>query len=198
MVHPKAEPTAHRSLGVHRRSAQEGRLSITYPATAGRNFDEVLRVIDSLQLTDAAQGGHAGELESGDDVIICPRVEDEDAHGAVSRKGWNTLKPYLRHGEAGQVSAAAVIEWPPRIRGTAISLMRICVYCASSSQSHPDYRAAAHRLGEVMAEAGCSIVYGGGTAGSMGTLADGALAHGGEVIGVLPPSWPTSNGAIPA
>ena len=64
--------------------------------------------------------------------------------------------------------------------------MRICVYCASSEQADPTYRAAARRLGELLAEAGCSVVYGGGSAGSMGALADGALARGGEVIGILP------------
>lgn len=64
--------------------------------------------------------------------------------------------------------------------------MRICVYCASSNQSDPTYREAATRLGERLAEAGCSVVYGGGSAGSMGAVADGALSRGGEVIGVLP------------
>jgi uncharacterized protein (TIGR00730 family) len=62
----------------------------------------------------------------------------------------------------------------------------VCVYCASSRTAHPEYRAAAQRLGEVLAGAGISIVYGGGAAGSMGALADGALARGGRVIGILP------------
>jgi uncharacterized protein (TIGR00730 family) len=62
----------------------------------------------------------------------------------------------------------------------------VCVYCASSRTSHPDYRAAAQRLGEVLAAAGIDIVYGGGAVGSMGALADGALAKGGRVIGILP------------
>lgn len=62
----------------------------------------------------------------------------------------------------------------------------VCVYCASSRISHPDYRDAAHRLGTVLAMNGFSIVYGGGAVGSMGALADGALAHGGRVIGILP------------
>jgi len=62
----------------------------------------------------------------------------------------------------------------------------VCVYCASSRISHPDYRNAAHRLGTVLAMNGFSIVYGGGAVGSMGALADGALAHGGRVIGILP------------
>ena len=62
----------------------------------------------------------------------------------------------------------------------------VCVYCASSRLAHSDYRAAAHRLGEVLAEQGVGIVYGGGAAGSMGALADGALGRGGRVIGILP------------
>jgi uncharacterized protein (TIGR00730 family) len=62
----------------------------------------------------------------------------------------------------------------------------VCVYCASSRQSHPDYRAAAHRLGEVLASAGIGIIYGGGAVGSMGALADGALSRGGRVTGILP------------
>jgi uncharacterized protein (TIGR00730 family) len=62
----------------------------------------------------------------------------------------------------------------------------VCVYCASSSISHPDYRSAARRLGEVLAAQGVAIVYGGGAVGSMGALADGALARGGRVIGILP------------
>jgi uncharacterized protein (TIGR00730 family) len=62
----------------------------------------------------------------------------------------------------------------------------VCVYCASSRQAHADYRAAAHRLGEVLADAGIGIIYGGGAAGSMGALADGALGRGGRVTGILP------------
>ena len=64
--------------------------------------------------------------------------------------------------------------------------MRICVYCASSNQADPRYREAAFRLGELLAGDGHSIVYGGGSAGSMGAVADGALSKGGEVIGILP------------
>jgi uncharacterized protein (TIGR00730 family) len=62
----------------------------------------------------------------------------------------------------------------------------VCVYCASSRSSHPDYRRAAFRLGEVLAYVGIGIVYGGGASGSMGALADGALSAGGRVIGILP------------
>ena len=63
---------------------------------------------------------------------------------------------------------------------------RVCVYCASSNACDPVYREVARRLGGLLAEAGCTIVYGGGRAGSMGTLADGALAKGGRVIGIIP------------
>jgi uncharacterized protein (TIGR00730 family) len=62
----------------------------------------------------------------------------------------------------------------------------VCVYCASSRTSHPDYRAAARRLGEVLAAEKLTVIYGGGAVGSMGALADGALAAGGRVIGILP------------
>jgi uncharacterized protein (TIGR00730 family) len=64
--------------------------------------------------------------------------------------------------------------------------MRICVYCASSNQSDQKFRDAAFHLGELLAAAGHHIVYGGGSAGSMGAVADGALSQGGEVTGVLP------------
>lgn len=62
----------------------------------------------------------------------------------------------------------------------------VCVYCASSRTADPGYRAAAHRLGEILAQQGIGIVYGGGASGSMGALADGALQQGGRVVGILP------------
>jgi hypothetical protein len=62
----------------------------------------------------------------------------------------------------------------------------VAVYCASSRQCDPEYHDAARRLGATLAAGGLGIVYGGGGAGSMGALADGALARGGHVVGVLP------------
>ena len=62
----------------------------------------------------------------------------------------------------------------------------ICVYCASSQRCDAAYHAAARRVGEVLVENGFSVVYGGGGKGSMGALADGALARGGTVRGILP------------
>ncbi len=64
--------------------------------------------------------------------------------------------------------------------------MRICVYAASSDHCDPIYHLAAHRLGQALARAGCTLVYGGGSTGSMGAVANGALSEGGEVIGILP------------
>ena len=64
--------------------------------------------------------------------------------------------------------------------------MRICVYAASSAQVNQEYLQTAHALGELLAKSGHSIVYGGGSQGLMGAVANGALAHGGEVIGILP------------
>lgn len=63
---------------------------------------------------------------------------------------------------------------------------RIAVYCASSQLCAAEYHQAARRVGEVLAENGLTIVYGGGAVGSMGAVADGALGRGGRVIGVLP------------
>ena len=62
----------------------------------------------------------------------------------------------------------------------------VCVYCASSNACDPKFHDAARRLGGLLASAGCALVYGGGRAGSMGALADGALAHGGRVVGIIP------------
>jgi uncharacterized protein (TIGR00730 family) len=62
----------------------------------------------------------------------------------------------------------------------------VCVYCASSRTSHSEYREAAYRLGATLAQRGLGVVYGGGGAGSMGALADGALSAGGRVVGILP------------
>jgi alkyl hydroperoxide reductase subunit AhpC len=71
------------------------RLTITYPQTAGRNFDEILRVLDSLQLTDQHSVSTPVNWRSGDEVIILPSVNDADAQKRFPA-GWRALKPYLR------------------------------------------------------------------------------------------------------
>ena len=65
-------------------------------------------------------------------------------------------------------------------------MKRICVYCGSSPGRSPGYAAAARQLGAELAHRGLGLVYGGASVGVMGVVADAALAHGGEVIGVLP------------
>ncbi|HEU5234148.1 MAG TPA: TIGR00730 family Rossman fold protein [Terriglobales bacterium] len=65
-------------------------------------------------------------------------------------------------------------------------MSRVCVYCASSEYCHPEYMQAAHRLGEILARNSIEIVYGGGALGLMGQVANGALANGGKVIGIMP------------
>jgi hypothetical protein len=65
-------------------------------------------------------------------------------------------------------------------------MKRVCVYCGASAGDDPRFAAAAHELGGALARAGIGIVYGGGRVGLMGTVADAALAAGGEVIGVIP------------
>jgi alkyl hydroperoxide reductase subunit AhpC len=71
------------------------KLTITYPASTGRNFDEVLRVIDSLQLTSKHSVATPANWREGEDVIIVPSLSDADAK-AKFPNGWTTLKPYLR------------------------------------------------------------------------------------------------------
>jgi len=71
------------------------KLMITYPASTGRNFDEILRVIDSLQLTAGYSVATPVNWKDGDDVIIVPSLSDEAAREKFPG-GWKTLKPYLR------------------------------------------------------------------------------------------------------
>jgi hypothetical protein len=68
---------------------------ITYPASTGRNFDEILRVIDSLQLTAKYSVATPVNWKDGDDVIIVPSMSDEDAKTKFPA-GWKAPKPYLR------------------------------------------------------------------------------------------------------
>jgi alkyl hydroperoxide reductase subunit AhpC len=71
------------------------RLTLNYPASAGRNFDEILRVIDSLQLTDKFKVATPVNWKPGDDVIIVTSVNNEDAK-KLFPEGWKEVKPYLR------------------------------------------------------------------------------------------------------
>jgi thioredoxin-dependent peroxiredoxin len=71
------------------------KLMLSYPMTTGRNFDEVLRVLDSIQLTAAHKVATPANWKQGEDVIIVPAVSDEEAKKKYPG-GWKTLKPYLR------------------------------------------------------------------------------------------------------
>jgi alkyl hydroperoxide reductase subunit AhpC len=95
MIHPNASDTMTvRSVFVIDPN-NKVRLMITYPASTGRNFDEVLRVIDSLQLTDSYKVATPVNWKDGDDVIVVPAVSNEDAD-KLFPKGYKALKPYLR------------------------------------------------------------------------------------------------------
>ncbi len=95
MIHPNASDTfTVRSVFVVGPD-KKLKLSLTYPASTGRNFDEILRVIDSLQLTAQHQVATPANWTQGGDVIIVPSVSDEAAKEKFP-DGWTTLKPYLR------------------------------------------------------------------------------------------------------
>jgi alkyl hydroperoxide reductase subunit AhpC len=96
MIHPNASVTATvRTLFVIDPN-KKVRLSITYPMSTGRNFDEVLRVIDALQLTDAHTVATPGNWKDGDDVIIPLTVQDPEVIKQKYPKGFTAAKPYLR------------------------------------------------------------------------------------------------------
>ncbi|MBJ6987219.1 MULTISPECIES: peroxiredoxin [unclassified Devosia] len=95
MIHPNADNTLTvRSVFVIGPD-KKVKLKIEYPASTGRNFDEVIRVIDSLQLTAKHQVATPVNWKSGDDVIIVPAVSNEQAKTKYP-EGWTELKPYLR------------------------------------------------------------------------------------------------------
>ena len=95
MIHPNASDTfTVRSVFVIGPD-KKLKLTLTYPASTGRTFDEVLRVIDSLQLTAKHKVATPSDWKQGDDVIIVPSVSDNDAK-ALFPSGWKTVRPYLR------------------------------------------------------------------------------------------------------
>ena len=95
MIHPNANDTLTvRSVFVVGPD-KKVKLTLTYPASTGRNFDEILRVIDSLQLTAYSKVATPANWKDGDDVIIVPALSNEDAK-QLFPNGWNEIKPYLR------------------------------------------------------------------------------------------------------
>src|SRR5688500_18978979 len=95
MIHPNADNTLTvRSVFIIGPD-KKVKLTITYPASTGRNFDEILRVIDSLQLTANHSVATPANWKDGEDVIVVPSLSDEQAR-AKFPKGFRTVKPYLR------------------------------------------------------------------------------------------------------
>ncbi|QKR98513.1 peroxiredoxin [Sphingomonas sp. CL5.1] len=95
MIHPESDPTVTvRSVFVID-PAKKVRLILTYPSSTGRNFAEIIRAIDSLQLTDAQSIATPVNWEPGDAVVISPKLSDEEARRKFPQ-GFRTLKPYLR------------------------------------------------------------------------------------------------------
>jgi thioredoxin-dependent peroxiredoxin len=104
MIHPNASGTAEGRTAADNATVRSVfvvgpdkkiKLMLTYPMTTGRNFDEVLRVLDSMQLTSKHQVATPVNWKQGDDVIIVTSVSDEDAKKKYPG-GWKALKPYLR------------------------------------------------------------------------------------------------------
>ncbi|HLI44003.1 MAG TPA: peroxiredoxin [Acidimicrobiales bacterium] len=96
MIHPNASDTLTvRSVFVIGPD-KKVKLTITYPASTGRNFEEILRVIDSLQLTSDYSVSTPVNWRDGEDVIIAPAIDDDAAKERFP-KGFRTIKPYLRY-----------------------------------------------------------------------------------------------------
>ena len=96
MIHPQASDTfTVRSVFVID-PQKKVRATLTYPASAGRNFDEILRLVDSLQLTDVHSVATPANWKDGDEVVIVPSLQDPDVIAQKFPKGYRALKPYLR------------------------------------------------------------------------------------------------------
>lgn len=96
MIHPESDSTfTVRSVFIIDPSRRI-RAIITYPASTGRNFSEILRLIDSLQLTDSHSVATPADWNDGDDVIIVPSLKDPDVLAEKFPRGFKALKPYLR------------------------------------------------------------------------------------------------------
>jgi alkyl hydroperoxide reductase subunit AhpC len=96
MIHPNANDTfTVRSVFIIDPN-KKIRATLTYPASTGRNFDEILRVIDSLQLTDKYSVATPVNWKDGDDVVIVPSIQDPEVIKQKFPKGYKAVKPYLR------------------------------------------------------------------------------------------------------
>ncbi len=96
MIHPNASATATVRAVFIIDPNKKIRATITYPPSTGRNFGEVLRVIDSLQLTDNYSVATPENWQQGDECVILPSITDPEELKSKFPKGWRELKPYLR------------------------------------------------------------------------------------------------------
>ena len=152
MIHPNASDTMTvRSVFVIG-ADNKVKLTLTYPASTGRNFDELLRVIDSLQLTAKHKVATPSDWKQGEDVIIVPAVSDEEAK-AQFPDGWDAKKPYLR-----------VVKQPVRrvARGDADGEGE---RLAPARVADPELRQASLRVGEAIGGVGVTA---GGRGGGVG------------------------------
>jgi alkyl hydroperoxide reductase subunit AhpC len=95
MVHPECDPTVTVRAVFVIDPTKKVRLILTYPPSTGRNFAEILRAIDSLQLTDTRSIATPVNWQPGDAVVISPKLSEEEAQRQFPQ-GYKTLKPYLR------------------------------------------------------------------------------------------------------
>jgi alkyl hydroperoxide reductase subunit AhpC len=95
MIHPEADPSVTVRAVFVIDPLKKIRLILTYPPSAGRNFEEILRVIDSLQLTDREKVATPVNWRRGEPVIIVPSLSNEEAKARFPQ-GWKEVKPYLR------------------------------------------------------------------------------------------------------
>jgi alkyl hydroperoxide reductase subunit AhpC len=96
MIHPNADPKVTVRAVYVIDPNRKIRASIVYPPSVGRNFDEVLRLLDSLQLTDGYKVATPVNWQDGEDVIIAPSLQDPGEIARLFPKGYRALKPYLR------------------------------------------------------------------------------------------------------
>ena len=96
LIHPNASTTATVRSVFFIDPQKVVRATLTYPASTGRNFDELLRVIDSLQLTDSHKVATPADWKDGDDVVILPSLQDPTELAERFPKGYTAVRPYLR------------------------------------------------------------------------------------------------------
>jgi uncharacterized protein (TIGR00730 family) len=131
-----------------------------------------------------SQSGQRAASTSASPQVAQRRIRND----APSVSPWSRLAWRRQLGQRERPVRSAMESTNPAYSGTlgAMALRKICVYCASSTRAHRDHYEEARALGRLLARAGVTIVYGGGSVGSMGALADAALAEGGRLVGILP------------